>query len=120
MSFFKKLEKLDRRIIYIVITLAVILPFFFPMHMPITIQPEVKSIYDYIESLTPTDIVLFSGDYDPQVEAELSPFFMRFRTSSSPDSIPTYIRDSPASRSAFSSAALLSFMFRGRAYVDTL
>jgi len=75
MGFFKKLEKLDRRIIYIVITLAVILPFFFQMHMPIAILPEVKSIYDYIESLTPTDIVLFSGDYDPQVEAELSPMF---------------------------------------------
>ncbi|RKZ34960.1 hypothetical protein DRQ33_00980 [bacterium] len=73
MNFWKKLEQLDRRIIYVIITLAVILPFFFRLGLPISISPEVKSIYDYIENLSPTDVVFISGDYDPQVDAELTP-----------------------------------------------
>lgn len=75
MNFLAKLEKLDRRIIYLIITIAVIVPFFFRMGLPITISPEVKAVYDYIDGLTPSDYVFLSGDYDPQVDAELSPMF---------------------------------------------
>jgi len=75
MNFWKKLEQLDRRIIYVIITLAVVLPFFFRLGLPIQISPEVKSIYDYIDNLSPNDVVFISGDYDPQVDAELSPMF---------------------------------------------
>ncbi len=75
MDFLAKLEKVDRRIIYLIITVAVVLPFFFRMGLPITISPEVKSVYDYIDGLTPSDCVFISGDYDPQVDAELSPMF---------------------------------------------
>ena len=75
MKILERLSNLDRRVIYIIITLAVILPFFFRIKMTIKPLPEVKAIYDYIESLTPSDIVFISGDYDPQVEAELSPMF---------------------------------------------
>ncbi len=75
MRFLSKLEKVDRRIIYIIITLAVVLPFFFRLGLPISVSPEVKAIYDFIDRLTPNDVVLISGDYDPQVDAELSPMF---------------------------------------------
>lgn len=75
MKFFEKLEKLDRRIIYVIITIAVVLPFFFRMGLPISVSPEVKAIYNYIDGLTPSDYVFISGDYDPQVDAELSPMF---------------------------------------------
>ena len=75
MKFLAKLEKLDRRIIYIIITIAVVLPFFFRMGLPISVSPEVKSVYDFIDGLTPSDCVFISGDYDPQVDAELSPMF---------------------------------------------
>ncbi len=75
MNFLAKLEKLDRRIIYLIITIAVVVPFFLRMGLPITISPEVKAVYDYIDGLTPSDYVFISGDYDPQVEAELSPMF---------------------------------------------
>jgi len=75
MNFWEKLEQLDRRIIYAIITIAVILPFFFQLGLPIEVSPEVMAIYDYIDNLSPTDIVMVSGDYDPQVDAELSPMF---------------------------------------------
>jgi hypothetical protein len=73
MNFWQKLENMDRRIIYSVITLAVVLPFFFPMRLPVVVSPEVKSLYDYIENLSPTDVVFISGDYDPSTDAELGP-----------------------------------------------
>jgi len=75
MTFWEKLEKLDRRIIYAIITVAVVLPFFFRMGLPISVSPEVKSVYDYIDNLSPSDVVFISGDYDPQVDAELAPMF---------------------------------------------
>lgn len=74
-SVFAKLSQLDRRIIYLIISFAVIAPFFFRLGLPIRVSPEVKMLYDYIERLGPTDCVLISGDYDPQVDAELSPMF---------------------------------------------
>ncbi len=75
MNFWQKLEKLDRRIIYAIITIAVVLPFFFRLGLPIKPSPEVSAIYNYIDKLKPTDIVFISGDYDPQVDAELSPMY---------------------------------------------
>jgi len=75
MKFLSKLDRLDRRIIYLIITLAVILPFFLRMGLSISVSPEVRSIYDFIDRLTPADVVFISGDYDPQVDAELSPMF---------------------------------------------
>lgn len=74
-SLFARLSQLDRRIIYLIITLAVVLPFFFRLGLPIKVSQEVKAVYNYIDRLGPTDCVLISGDYDPQVDAELSPMF---------------------------------------------
>ena len=75
MNFWERLGRLDRRIIYLAITIAIVLPFFFRMGLPIPISPEVKAIYDYIDHLSPNDVVFISADYDPQVDAELTPMF---------------------------------------------
>jgi len=67
--------QIDRRIIYLIIALSMVLPFFFQMGLPIPITKEVKDIYDYIETLTPDDVVILSGDFTPSVSPELSPMF---------------------------------------------
>lgn len=67
--------QIDRRIIYIALLPAVIVPLFLPLGLRINVSPEVRAIYDYIEKLTPNDCVFISGDYDPQVDAELTPMF---------------------------------------------
>ncbi len=67
--------QIDRRVIYVIIALAMILPFFFQMGLPIPATKEVKDVYDYIESLTPNDVVILSADFDPSVSPELLPMF---------------------------------------------
>lgn len=74
-TFWERMIQIDRRIIYLIIALAMILPFFFQMGLPIPITKEVKDIYDYIETLTPDDVVILSADFDPSVAPELSPMF---------------------------------------------
>jgi len=74
-SFWQKLIGIDRRVIYLIIALAMILPFFFQMGLPIPVTDEVKRVYDYVEGLTPTDCVVLSADFSPSVAPELSPMF---------------------------------------------
>ena len=54
---------LDRRIIFVLIALAVALPLIFKLNLPISITPEVQSLYDGIESLESGDVVLVSFDH---------------------------------------------------------
>ncbi|MGC9314145.1 MAG: hypothetical protein ACP5G4_00800 [bacterium] len=74
-TFWERMIQIDRRIIYLIIALAMILPFFFQMGLPIPVTKEVKDIYDYIEALTPDDVVILSADYTPSVAPELTPMF---------------------------------------------
>lgn len=71
----RKLGQIDRRVIYFALIPFVVIPLLAPLGLKINISPEVKTIYDYIERLTPDDCVFISADYDPQVDAELTPMF---------------------------------------------
>jgi hypothetical protein len=75
MNFWEKLQKIDRRIIYVVLAVFTIFPFFLRMGLPVPITKEVKDVFDYIEKLGPENCVLISADYDPSVSAELNPMF---------------------------------------------
>lgn len=68
-----KLEKLDRRWIYLFIALGVTLPLFIKFTLPPKITPPVKAFYDAIEKLPAGSLVLCSIDYDPGGRAELNP-----------------------------------------------
>ncbi len=69
----EKLGSIDRRIIYMVICLAVIVPFFIPMSMPIYVSPPVQSVYDHIESLPEGAVVLIGFNFSPSTMPELYP-----------------------------------------------
>jgi hypothetical protein len=64
---------LDRRWVYLVIGLVVIFTAVIPFRVPLYVTPEVRSIYDYIESLEPGDVLMIGVDYAPEVMAELHP-----------------------------------------------
>jgi hypothetical protein len=66
-------HELTRRIIFVLVALAVILPYFSKIQQPFTPSPEVRKVYDKVESLSPGDHLLISIDYDPSSEAELYP-----------------------------------------------
>lgn len=72
-EFAGKLLRLDRRVIFVLIALATLLPLLHPIGFPIRISPEVKQVHDYIESLPAGSIFLLSLDFDPASKPELYP-----------------------------------------------
>ncbi len=64
---------IDRRFIFLLIALAVLIPLLKPINLPIDISPEVKSIYDHIESLPEGAVFLISMDFDPASKPEVYP-----------------------------------------------
>ncbi len=66
-------REVTRRIIFVLVALAVIFPFFSQIQQPFTPSPEVVKVYDKVEALKPGDHVLIAIDYDPSSEAELYP-----------------------------------------------
>jgi len=75
-KFFEKLEKLDRRIIFIFVAIALILPLFIPLNIKFSVTQPVQSFYDTIESLPPGSKILLSADYDPGSMPELWPMHL--------------------------------------------
>ena len=73
MNLWRRLEAIDRRVIFLILAVGIVLPMIFPMHLPIAVTPEVQSVYDRIESLQPGDAILISAEYDPSTLAEIQP-----------------------------------------------
>lgn len=74
MTFVSKLQSIDRRIIYLVLLVALATPLIKPLGIPLAVDHRTQAVYDKIESLNPaTDVVLLSLDYDPAGIAELHP-----------------------------------------------
>ena len=69
----EKLLKIDRRIIFIFVALAVTIPLLFRFKMSVPPTRHVISMYDKIDSLSKGSHVLISFDYDPSSKEELQP-----------------------------------------------
>ena len=70
----RKWMNMDRRIIFLLVGLSVVLPLLLgPFNLPVEISEEVKPIYDTIESLPEGSIILVSMDFDPASKPELYP-----------------------------------------------
>lgn len=68
-----RLLNLDRRVIFLLMGLAVAIPVLVPLRLPIGISREAQAFYDAIDSLQAGDEVIFSFDYEPDTMAELDP-----------------------------------------------
>lgn len=82
MNFFKSLASINRRIIYLVLTILVILPFFLKFHIPQNIMPQTRKLYDFIDHLEPQQnkAVMISIDYTPQTMPECHPMAISILT----------------------------------------
>ncbi len=72
---------IERRIVFLLVGIALLLPFFMQFDLPLQVSPEVKATYDALESLPPGSKVLASFDYDPPSAPELQPMadaFMQY------------------------------------------
>src|SRR5262245_51047123 len=72
-EFALRLLRLDRRVIFLLIGLATLLPLLYPIGLPIRVSPEVKRVYDHIERLPEGSMFLLSFDFEPGGKPELYP-----------------------------------------------
>ncbi len=72
-TFIDKLLKIDRRIIFALIALGVILPMIFNLEFEMRSSPIVQSIFDKVESLPEGSKILMSFDYGPSTVPENRP-----------------------------------------------
>jgi len=73
MTWARKVLSIDRRIIFLLVAVGVVLPLLRPLNLPITVTPRVQAAYDAIDALPPGSKVLLSMDYEPDIMAELFP-----------------------------------------------
>ncbi len=73
MSITRTLENLDRRWIFLIVGLLVLLPLIFPVPLPITVSPRVQGFVDAIDAIPNGSTVLMSCDWDPSGKPELQP-----------------------------------------------
>ena len=73
MKFIDKILLIDRRWIYLSVLLAVTIPLLFPIGLPITYSPPVKSVFEKIDNLPEGSAILLSFDFGPGSAPEISP-----------------------------------------------
>jgi hypothetical protein len=73
MTFVDRIRNIDRRIIFAIIALAIIIPLLIPIGFPIQVTPSVQSLYDAVEAIPPGSKVLLSFDYGASTYPELYP-----------------------------------------------
>jgi len=72
-GWYERIRDIDRRWIFLLIALAVVLPLLFEMYFPEIPTPMVKQVYDQIENLPAGSRVLIDFSYDPASMPELQP-----------------------------------------------
>jgi hypothetical protein len=73
MSFLASLQKLDRRWIFVLMGLLVLMPLLFPIGLKLTVSRPVQMFVDAIDHIPNGSTVLMSCDYDPASRPELVP-----------------------------------------------
>ena len=68
-----KLSRIDRRWIFLIIGLSVLLPLFFPLGLPVRATDTTQRVYDAFDSLEPNSKVLLSCEYGPSTKPEIHP-----------------------------------------------
>ena len=70
----EKLDKVDRRVIYLLMALSVFLPLALRLSYPIPVgSGPSRDLFDVVDSLPSGSVVLISYDYDPSTMPELQP-----------------------------------------------
>jgi hypothetical protein len=73
MGTIREQKMFDRRIIFLGLALAVIIPLLVPVGVPLKVSRPVRDFYAVVEDLPAGARVLLSCDYDPAAKAEIYP-----------------------------------------------
>ncbi|MHB2021671.1 MAG: hypothetical protein ACYCW6_32490 [Candidatus Xenobia bacterium] len=68
-----KLTHLDRRWLFLIVALTVVLAILFPVKLAIIPTPATRSIYNFMQGLKPGSTILLSFDYGPSTAPECDP-----------------------------------------------
>jgi len=72
--FLEKLQKADRRWLFLITALAILIPIMNPLKLPgLRVTAPVRGVYDQIEKLPPGSWLAMSFDFDPGSKPELYP-----------------------------------------------
>ena len=75
-SFWTRLQAIDRRWIYLVIWVVVMVPLIFPFTIKPVATPPVQSLFTYIDTMPENKALIVSVDYTPDSQAELQPMLI--------------------------------------------
>ncbi len=67
------LARIDRRIIYLLISISVIIPTLVIFPLPVQVSPETQKLYDRVEAIPDSSMILLTFDYYPSTLAETEP-----------------------------------------------
>jgi len=73
MSIWERLSKIDRRIIYLLLAIVIIVPIVFKISSTISVSEATRMAYDTVEKLPEGATIIFSTDFDPASMPELRP-----------------------------------------------
>lgn len=73
MSILQRMGQIDRRIIYILLVVVVLIPLKKPIGLPLTVTPWVEQTFAVVDKLQPGDTVVFSFDYTVGGAADQQP-----------------------------------------------
>lgn len=73
MNVFRVLQGIDRRLIYALLALTIIIPLVKPVPLPLAISPETQQMWDYVNALPNGGVIWIGGDYSAASATELTP-----------------------------------------------
>lgn len=73
MKILDYVAKIDRRIIYLVLAIVVVLPLIFPTAQRVRVMDPVQKLYAAVDAVPEEKILMLDFDYDPQTQPELEP-----------------------------------------------
>jgi hypothetical protein len=76
MNLTHRLVNLDRRYIFLVVLIVIIIPYIHPLGLPIRVSREAEGFFTALEQVPAGGTVLLAADYDPGSMPELQPMTM--------------------------------------------
>ena len=73
MSLGDRLEALDRRWIFLLVGILVLVPLLFPLKLPIAVSSPARRFFEAVDKVPDGSIVVLAGDFDPASAPELMP-----------------------------------------------
>ncbi|UCC11899.1 MAG: hypothetical protein JSW02_11230 [candidate division WOR-3 bacterium] len=73
MKWLEFLTKIDRRIIYLVLALVVLMPLLFPSAQSVIPKKPVEKLFNAVDTIPEEKVLMMDCDYDPQTQPELEP-----------------------------------------------